>query len=490
MTSVTGTELRLPKPPGVLRRYLAEHPRAVDVFIVVWYVLGATFGVLLDAMLAFGNAAVMQQDVSTDVEVGMTDVLMPEYVIWPWWPFAVLRILIVAAALLYRRKLPLTGLVAVTVVSFGEHGIQSFATVVALCFMLYAVPVYRSVAAGWIGFAVAYAGSMLQLFMPLGLAPSGLLEADMAGNAAMELVPPSKQEFLVLAIISGLWYAAIVMLGINLGNRRRYLAAIIDRAHQLARERDQRAKLAVAEERERISREMHDIVAHSLSVMIALSEGAARAAATSPEAAAKAMRKSAETGRNALAETRRLLGALGSDEQAELAPQPGLTDLPELAQGFRAAGLQVGLRIDGQPSGDRGQELAVYRAVQEALTNALRYAGAGARVEATVHSGPTATTVTVRDFGPAPGSSVPSTSLGAGKGIAGMRERARMLGGTATAGPAPGGPGWQLRITLPAALGAGGASGTAPDRAAAAADPEQHPATQQTDAKQTQTEQP
>src|SRR5690606_34607487 len=97
---------------------------------------------------------------------------------------------------------------------------------------------------------------------------------------------------------------------------------------------------------------------HSLSVMIALSEGAARAATTAPEAAANAMRKSAETGRNALAETRRLLGALSAGD-AELAPQPSLTDLPELAQGFRAAGLQVGLRIEGQPSGDRGQELAV-----------------------------------------------------------------------------------------------------------------------------------
>lgn len=458
MTSVTGIEARLPRPPGVLRRYLADHPLVIDVFIVVWYVLGSSFGMLLDALVIFGNSPGAHQE-------------LPHYLSWPWWPFAVVRIVVVAAALLYRRRLPLAGLIAVTVATFGEHGIQSFATGVALCFMIYAVPVYRGVAAGWVGFAIAYAGSMLQMFMPLGLASAGVLEVDVSGGGPLELAPPSKQEFMVVALITGLWYAAIVMLGINLGNRRRYLAAVIDRAHQLAFERDQRAKLAVAEERERISREMHDIVAHSLSVMIALSEGAARAAATAPEAAAQAMRKSAQTGRNALAETRRLLGALGSDEQPELTPQPGLTELPELVQGFRAAGLQVGLRIDGQPAGDRGQELAVYRAVQEALTNALRYAGQGARVEVRVHSSPIATTVTVRDFGPAPGSVAPSsTSVGAGKGIAGMRERARMLGGTASAGPAPDGPGWQLNITLPAGIGAAGAG---------AVDPEQQTETEQ-----------
>lgn len=453
MTSATGTEVRLPKPPGIFRQFLANHPLVVDVFIVVWYIIGASFGVFLDAMMAFGSAAVAQQDSPTEVEVGLDEVLLPSYLESPWWPFAVIRILVIAAALLYRRKFPLAGLIAVVLASFGEHGIQSMASLVAVCFMIYAVPVYRSVAAGWLGFGIAYLAGMLQVYLPLGLAPSGALEASL-GVDPVTHVAPTTQEFILLAIMSGLGYVAVLMLGINLGNRRRYLAAIIDRAHQLALERDQRAKLAVSEERERISREMHDIVAHSLSVMIALSEGAARAAATAPDAAATAMRKSAEAGRNALAETRRLLGAL-SDGDAELAPQPSLGDLPELAQGFRSAGLQVGLRIEGQPSGDRGQELAVYRAVQEALTNTLRYAGQGSRVEVIVMSEPGQTCVSVRDYGSIAGSTPAQTGLGAGKGLAGMAERARMLGGTASSGPAKGGPGWQLNVTLPAAINTG-----------------------------------
>ncbi|WP_017793912.1 sensor histidine kinase [Leucobacter salsicius] len=453
MMSATGTEMRLPKPPGIMRRFLADHPLAVDVFIVVWYIIGSCFGILLDGAMASSEAFIDAQGAPGAIEAASDFFALPVYLQWPWWPFAALRILIIAAALLYRRRYPLAGLVVVSLASFGEHGVQSLATGVALCFMIYAVPVYRSVAAGWIGFAIAYVVGLLQMILPLGLAPAAAFEASVAGTAAD--VSVNRQEFIVIAIISGLWYVAILMLGINLGNRRRYLAAVIDRAHQLVLERDQQAKLAVAEERERISREMHDIVAHSLSVMIALSEGAARAAANAPEAAANAMRKSAETGRNALAETRRLLGAL-SDGDVELAPQPSLTDLPELAQGFRDAGLQVGLRIEGQPSGDRGQELAVYRAVQEALTNTLRYAGQGSRVEVTVRSEPEQTCVSVRDYGSIAGSIPAQTGLGAGKGLAGMSERARMLGGTAHSGPAEDGPGWQLRVTLPAAINASG----------------------------------
>lgn len=453
MTSATSAEVRLPKPPGIFRQYLANHPLAVDVFIVVWYIIGAGFGTLLDGAMATSEAYVDLQGAPAPIDAVSDFFELPVYLQWPWWPFAVLRVLVVAAALLYRRKLPLAGLIVVALASFGEHGVQSFATAVAVCFMIYAVPVYRGVAAGWIGFSVAYVVGLLQVVMPLGLAPAAMFEASVVSSPATDITV-SRQEFYVIAIMSGLWYLAILMLGINLGNRRRYLAAVIDRAHQLALERDQRAKLAVSEERERISREMHDIVAHSLSVMIALSEGAARAAATAPDAAANAMRKSAETGRNALAETRRLLGAL-SDGDAELAPQPSLGDLPELAQGFRAAGLQVGLRIEGQPSGDRGQELAVYRAVQEALTNTLRYAGQGSRVEVTVISSPGQTCVSVRDYGSITGSVPARTGLGAGKGLAGMAERARMLGGTAHSGPADDGPGWQLRITLPAAINAG-----------------------------------
>ncbi|MBP1324952.1 signal transduction histidine kinase [Leucobacter exalbidus] len=435
MTSVTSTDAVLPKPPGLFRQFLATHPLAVDVFIVVWYFIGAGIGVMFDyaelSMFAAGADST-------------------SYLDWPWWPFAVLRVLVVAAALLYRRKFPLIGLFAVTIATLGPHEVQSAATFVALCFMLYAVPVYRSVRAAWAGYGFVMVVTITQAVFAVSDEISTAASNGVSLDAWHNI-----RSLLSYSSMPGLMYLAIVMFGINLGNRRRYVEAIIERAHQLVDERDQRARLAVAEERARISREMHDIVAHSLSVMIALSEGSARAAANAPEAASDAMRKSAETGRTALAEMRRLLGALRSgDDSPELAPQPGMDDLADLAQGFRDTGLRVGLRIDGQPSGDRGQELAVYRAVQEALTNVLRYAGRGAQVNVTVRSTRDATRVTVRDFGPVTGAIPLRTGLGAGLGLAGLKERARMLGGEAAAGPAEEGPGWEMRVRLPAALDA------------------------------------
>src|SRR5690606_35206883 len=145
------------------------------------------------------------------------------------------------------------------------------------------------------------------------------------------------------------------------------------------------------------AREIHDIVAHSVSVMIALSEGGARAIQTAPKEAANAMLRSAETGRTALTEMRRLLGALQSDEVAELAPQPGVADIPELLRGFEDAGLSVSFLDEGVGRLDRLQGLTVYRVVQEGLTNVLRYAGKGATVEVSVRDIGNGVAISVRD---------------------------------------------------------------------------------------------
>ncbi|QZY52316.1 sensor histidine kinase [Leucobacter tenebrionis] len=437
----TAAEVRLPRPPGVIRRALAAHPLAVDVFIVVWYFIGCG--------LALGIDMVGMLSASTAYGA-------PYYLHGAWWLLALVKALIIALALLYRRRFPLAGLIVVTLLLLWEYSAQALPNSVALLFMIYAVPVYRSVAAGWVGYGVAVAGSILSYFLTGGAGevsaetavPGGVFLADGNGFRATE--------FIALTVMTAIWYLAILMLGINLGNRRRYVQAIIDRAHQLARERDQLAQLAVAEERSRIAREMHDIVAHSLSVMIALSEGAVRAAQAAPDAAADAMSRSAETGRTALAEMRRLLGALTDQgEQAELVPQPGVQDLPELVRGFRDAGVDARLEISGEASGDRGQDLAVYRVVQEGLTNVLRYAGTGAQAEVRVERLPDRTVVEVRDFGAVPGSSTPVSGVGSGRGIAGLRERARVFGGEISAGPTHMvGGGWLLRAVLPVSAAA------------------------------------
>jgi signal transduction histidine kinase len=178
--------------------------------------------------------------------------------------------------------------------------------------------------------------------------------------------------------------AAALGLGLYSATRRAYLAELHDRADRLERERDQQGALAAAAERARIAREMHDVVAHHLTVMVTLSEAAAAASATSPERAAEVMRSVSATGRRALADTRRLLGVLrqrpGQDLAAALAPVPDLAQLDALIEEVRSAGLQTTLEVCGQaPDVPAGVQLTVYRLVQEALTNTLKHGGTGAR---------------------------------------------------------------------------------------------------------------
>ena len=172
-----------------------------------------------------------------------------------------------------------------------------------------------------------------------------------------------------------------------------------------------------------------------------------------PEAAADAMQRSAETGRTALAEMRRLLGALHSPDETsiDLVPQPGVKDLETLVRGFTDAGLQVSLRVEGEAAGDRGQELAVYRIAQEGLTNVLRYAGTGACAEVTVALLQDLTVVEVRDHGRTPGDTATVSGVGSGRGLAGLAERVRMFWGSIESGPVPAheGSGWRVRAVLP-----------------------------------------
>jgi signal transduction histidine kinase len=237
---------------------------------------------------------------------------------------------------------------------------------------------------------------------------------------------------------------AALMTGINHQTRRAYLAALEDRAARLERERDQQARLAVAQERTRIAREVHDIVSHSLSVMVALADGAAAVNATAPDRAAEAMGQTARTGRDAIGEMRRMLGTLRTDEPAaDRHPQPGIAELDALLDQVRAAGLPSRLTVEGGLGHlPVGAQLAVYRIVQESLTNIRKHAdGASAawvrltRSDGTIH-------VEVTDDGRARGmlASVP------GHGIAGMRERAAAYGGSVEAGPGP--RGWRVHAWM------------------------------------------
>jgi signal transduction histidine kinase len=238
------------------------------------------------------------------------------------------------------------------------------------------------------------------------------------------------------------------VMGINVRNRRLLLASLEERATRLERERDQQGQLAAGAERARIAREMHDIVAHNLSVMIALADGAAYAVRDAPDQAEDAMHRASRTGRQALNEMRRLLGVLREDADTQgqvLAPQPGLDEVDALIDQVRATGLPVAYEVRGQPSDaiPAGLQLAVYRIVQEALTNTLKHAGADAGAQVTLTFGDQDVGVEVVDYG-----SADVAVAEEGGGLRGMRERAAVYDGTIACGPRPGRDGWQTATRL------------------------------------------
>ncbi|MFJ4950778.1 sensor histidine kinase [Streptomyces sp. NPDC088760] len=219
--------------------------------------------------------------------------------------------------------------------------------------------------------------------------------------------------------------------------------ALRERAAQLQRERDQQARLAVAEERNRITREMHDIVTHNLSVMVALADSAPYA--QSADTSSAALRQISETGRQALTDMRRSLHLLMTDEpDAQRHPLPGMADLESLAEQMRRADLPTRLEIRGDPARvPVAAQLTVYRLVQEALTNTLKHTPRGTRARIRIQCLTDTVTVDVTDDGPPRW----DADAASGLGIRSMRERAAAHGGTLRAGPLPSG-GWQVAARL------------------------------------------
>ncbi len=218
------------------------------------------------------------------------------------------------------------------------------------------------------------------------------------------------------------------------------------RTAALERERDQRAQIAVAAERARIARDMHDIVAHNLAVMVALADGAALTATAAPARAAGTMHQVAATGREALGEMRRVLGLLREDG-AGRTPQPGLDGLDALVERVRAAGVRVALTVEGVPGKwGAGAGVAVYRIVQEALTNTLKHAGPQASAHVRLRYRDGGAEVEVTDDG---GQRVAAPAGAGGHGLTGMAERTAAYGGDVRAGPRDGTPGWRVVAHLP-----------------------------------------
>lgn len=236
------------------------------------------------------------------------------------------------------------------------------------------------------------------------------------------------------------------LIGDNLRVRRAYTRQLEDRAIELVREREERAALAVTEERARIARELHDVVAHHVSVMVVQSAGARRILETDPALARQALEAVEIAGRTALAEMRRMLEVLRTDDSG-VGPQPSLVELDRLIGQVREAGLPVELKIEGtQRELPAGMDLAAYRIAQEALTNAVKHAGKATAVVAVTYS-PQSLEIAVVDDGR--GAAAPLLDgSGGGHGLIGMQERVALYGGKLETGPVFGG-GYRVWATFP-----------------------------------------
>ena len=327
---------------------------------------------------------------------------------------------------------------------------------VSVFLVVYAVAAYGSRRAGRVAVALGCLGGVLEVAL--------LLVNDLFLSGGDGLLSLLSLAGLVVVAVVGVW-----ALGTLRHSRVNAMQGLRERARLLEVERDQQARLATAAERARIAREMHDVVAHSLAVVIAQADGGRYAAqassgagsGASSEAAMQALETIGQTGRQALAEMRALLGVLRDDGPgaalasrtagtAVAAPQPDVDGVPDLVAQVSATGLPVTFTVDGSPQPlPRAAGLAVYRLVQEGLTNVIKHGGPAASVQVALHWTATSLQVRVSDDGRGAAASAPER--GGGQGLVGMRERVVLGGGEFEAGPRAGG-GFVVRAVLPIAV--------------------------------------
>jgi signal transduction histidine kinase len=262
---------------------------------------------------------------------------------------------------------------------------------------------------------------------------------------------------LMIMFFQGVPFALAWVVGDSLRTRRAYYAELEERAARLQREREAQSRAAVAAERARIARELHDVVAHNVSVMVVQADGAAYVLDASPDQAKQALETISSTGRAALAEMRRLLGLLraGDDGGGEYVPQPGVEQLTDLMDQVRGAGLPVRFEVTGQPQPlTTSLQLTAYRVVQEALTNARKHGGPQVTASVRLTYRDSELDLLIEDDGRGARRELCEAGGpdGLGHGLIGMRERVGMVSGTLDAGPRPGG-GFRISVALPIRAG-------------------------------------
>lgn len=398
---------KLLKPPGIFRQFWSRHPRLTDAAVVLFNLPWAlTFA--NNQPEAFEPSAVAAALSTASLAVALLALFVRRY-----YPCTVFYISIVCCVLGMPTQSTTPGFLLLSTT--------------------YAVAVYASTRAAWLSFAIG-------------------LGAIAITGATFVFFDQISSQTAVNNLISVTIFGLIgCLLGINIGNRRRYLNAILDRSRQLEIERDQQAVIAAQNERNRIAREMHDIVSHSLTVIVALSEGAA--ATDDHERARAANLHTATTARTALNQMREMLGVLHSDEpDAPLIPQYGFS-VSEAVASARAAGFLIETVTHGDDSGLPDQlRFALARVVQESLTNAMRHSPNTRAIKVTISYTDAGISVEVlndsADDAVPQQSSLDSTLSGGGFGLRGLAERVKLLGGVFEAGRWRG-TSWRVFAFLP-----------------------------------------
>ncbi|WP_320782510.1 sensor histidine kinase [Streptomyces sp. CRN 30] len=389
--------------------FLRRHPTGVDVF---WAL------VLLAVSVATMGAAMSGDGTGSPVLIGA---------------FSALLCLVVAL----RRRMPEKMLVLAVVLGLGQL-LLDVSTMAADFAMLVIVYTVAATGARW--------ASRLALATSLCAAATAQLRwPGQELNVATQVA---------VTVFQTVPFALAWVLGDSIRTRRAYFAQLEERNARLEKEREAQAKVAVAAERARIARELHDVVAHNVSVMVVQADGAAYVLDAAPDQAKMALETISSTGRQALAEMRRLLGVLRTGEHqeaGEYVPQPDVQQIEHLVQECRGSGLPVDFEVEGTPRPlPSGVELTAYRIVQEALTNTRKHGGPNAGASVRLVYFDDGLGLLVEDDGKgAPHELYEEGGLdGQGHGLIGMRERVGMVGGTLDAGPRPGG-GFRISVLLP-----------------------------------------
>ncbi|MFC3494749.1 sensor histidine kinase [Glycomyces rhizosphaerae] len=390
----------VPRKRGLWQRMLefdSRHPLLWNLFPIFLYTFGGCLGLVGIAVTQF------------QVRYPLLQVLLVAMLMVPtiWrrrFPFAVLL----------SQFVPLAIMIPLGLTIDESAGFVAAAGGLAFTVVLYNLVLRRPLKLVWWAAAISILPSLIDWFV----------NYDLTVGSFLGLFAPT-----------ALYFGLIVAVAMLVRTRREFQHS----------EREQAAREAVSEERTRIAREMHDIIGHNLAVINALADGGAYAATAKPEKAKEALEAIGRTSREALGELRRVLSVLKAEDgdDVELAPQPGLAELDALVERVREAGLPVTVTVSGAPwAMSENQELAVYRTVQESLTNVFKHAGGVKRAQVSIEYREAGLAVTVSNTGNR------VEEAGTARGLAGLSERAAAFGGTLVAGPESHG-GWRVALWLP-----------------------------------------